>query len=298
MNDLEIAWSLLARDDKLRYFAIRSPRTLAGVANALTKLFHVVTINPDFNWYATLNPTRARASLKARSSDVIEWAWILLDVDPMTPDADPEACMNFILDTHQIREYCAVLDSGRGRQAWVSVRPMSLSGDIIRGQIERSTSAWLRSLDPARFGCRVDTSCSDLCRVARLPGTVNHRTGRTATFMSLPSEQLDPQEILKYYPGEAETGQQRHAQVGSESASLASILPYLTETAAHFLTEGATAPGRHSACYATARSLCEAGVPIERASVWLLAGGAICNPILPIRDILRALRTAYEKGPS
>lgn len=258
----------------------------------------IIDTNPGFDWYITLNPTRARACPpKARSLDVLEWAWILLDVDPVSPDADPKSAIDFILDTHDLHDYCVILDSGRGRQAWVSLKPMSLSdvssGDGGRSQVERATSAWLRSLDPFKYGCRVDTSCSDLARVARCPGTVNSKTGRTAQIISMPRTQLDPQEVLKHapepiVPAPIEQGMER---------GLAGLLPRLSETAARFLTEGIITPGRHSACYAAARSLCESSMVYEAAKVHLLAAGNLCRPVLSARDVERTARMAFEKGP-
>lgn len=287
-------WGLLARQDCLRYFARNSHLTLAGVVRTQEKLAGLIGQNPDFDWYVTLNPTRQNSPPKARSRDVTEWAWILLDIDPVAPDADPQRALDFVLDTHNLREYCAVLDSGRGRQAWLSLRPSTITDTDHdgRAKIEQATSIWLRSLDPFKFSCRIDTSCRDLARVARCPGTVNSKTGREARIISMPSEQLDPQEILRY--AECIAGREP-AHV--EFQNLSQLLPHLTETAARFLTEGIISPGRHSACYATARSLAESGVPIDRAMGLVLQAAHVCRPQLPIRDAARAVRHAYEKGP-
>lgn len=298
-NDFQKVWQLLARNDSIRYFSKHQDRILAGVANSVAKLNAIVSLNPEWNWYITLNPTRARASLKARSLDVTEWRFILIDIDPLG-QGDPEAALNFLLDKHQLRSYCAILNSGRGWQAWVSLRPMLLSsesdsgytsGRASRSHVESVTKAWLHSLGDPGFRCKVDTSCSDLARVARLPGTTNHKTGRPATLVAMPSDEMDTSQLLDMYPPPERIS---HAAVGG--LSLPRLLPYLTETASHFLCEGVREPGRHATAYAAARSLYEAGIPPERALDLIQVGASLCNPPLPIRDAARAVRNAYSKG--
>lgn len=290
-------WPLLARNDRLRYFAKLNKLNIAGVARSRAELDRLISEHSAFDWYLTLNPTRARACPpKARSRDVIEWAWVLLDFDPMREDASPPDALQYTLDSEHLWDYTAVIDSGRGMQAWVSLRPMSLEGQVSRSQIERAVSAWLRALNHFRGGCRIDTSCSDLARVARCPGTVNHKTGRVARILSLPTDQLDPQRILDHMPKGEELP--NHRGQGAPEDSLSRLLPSLTETASRFLVEGHVSPGRHTSCYAAARSLCEAGIPLDRALALTLRGGELSQPPLPIRDIVRATKAAYEKGPN
>lgn len=294
MQELETVWSLLSRNNGLRYFAKRGDLTLAGRALTAAHLEGIVNSNPGFDWYVGLNPTRGHGTPpKARSRDVIEWAWVLLDIDPVSQGADPEKCLNLILDTHHLHEVSVVIDSGRGRQAWISVLPVALRNPSHRGQVEAATSAWLFDLDPFAFNCRVDVSCRDLSRVARLPGTLNSKSGRMSSIISLPTSSLDPERIMACLP--PEQGTEHRAM---PDASLAELLPALTETAISFLTEGVFSPGRHSACYACARACAQARVFRTRALDLLLTGASLCHPPLPSRDVVRILNAAFDKESS
>jgi hypothetical protein len=151
-----------------------------------------------------------------------------------------------------------------------------------------------RQLNPD-YGCLVDTSCSDLSRVVRLPGSTNQKTLRPCVILDTgtPIDLVD--KVLACSIPPPEPVPCRHV----DTSNLAAVLPHLTEAAQRFLTEGAPFGSRHAAAYAAAASLREAGVPLERALNWVCRGGTFCSPPLTSQedetDLERATVRAYTK---
>jgi hypothetical protein len=122
-------------------------------------------------------------------------------------------------------------------------------------------------------GWIVDTTCSDLARVVRCPGSVNQKTGRRAVVERVANGPgLDVSVLLRY--NQAPISQEIVKPF--ETANLLGILPHLNVRARTFILEGAASPGRHSACFATAKNLNELGVPRDRTFEWLLIGAGRC----------------------
>lgn len=270
--------------------SIPSPRALASLLS-----------NETWDLYIHLNPSDSpRYTPKASSSEITHLTNILLDLDPVMSSASlSDAIDSALRQGDELLKgsgnAATIVYSGRGMQAWIPIEPTLLSLPDQRLSIERATNAFLRRIDVSEYGCRIDTSCSDLARVARLPGSTNQKSKTHATLVKEGSgERIPVGELLKLDPGES---RKIRSQLNEKTRTyFPFILPHLTARAVTFLTQGVTSPGRHAAAYAAARSLYELSVPFETAETWVIKGGSLCDPPLSPSDSARALRNAYSKS--
>lgn len=130
--------------------------------------------------YVTLNPVREGCVRKPSDEDIAGSNWLLLDFDPKKDEEDP-------LGTSEQRRTAALaaadaaqsmlgtgllIDSGRGAQVWLPVEP---------GVSRRRLVAFVRQSFKSNL-VEVDAT-HDASRLARLPGTVNSRTGDEALVL-------------------------------------------------------------------------------------------------------------------
>ncbi len=147
----------------------------------------------DWNLYITLNPSRpdARSRMRPRARDISHLQAILIDLDPISPNAQPMRAATTVAGTlhaHGVPIDCITfVDSGRGAQLWL-MHPVTPVADIPHcAERVASLVRWAANAFPAGiYGCAVDTSCSDLARLARLPGSINQKTGAPAALLTTP----------------------------------------------------------------------------------------------------------------
>jgi hypothetical protein len=166
--------------------------------------------------------------------------------------------------------------SGRGIQYLLRIEPHEVEGpaewyeDRIRCMI-RDLSTRLTMMYPDN-PFQLDISCTDLARLARYPGTVNHRSGCLAHVRSRATEEVPWQDFLehlsKYHPEPREIAA---AKLGPK-ASVPEILDAITLTASDYIQYGAATGERNHCAYATARALLRLDVAHQRA-MWLLQRG-------------------------
>ncbi len=282
-----------------RYFTLRGEHRAGGFINSDRALSALLT-NTGHNIYVHLNPSTVRPfSPKASNDDTTEFCNILVDIDPVSPDAQPLYTLHGVMDRMESlisgsASSVSIVDSGRGVQVWMHFERTPLTQGELRSSINRATAALLRLVQPEQsFGCRVDTSCADLARVARLPGSTNQKTGRIATIIHNDyTTFLRLDSLLALDPGPPPPPVIPNHIKG---AKLGFVLPYLTFTAASFLTQGASSPGRHARAYAAAASLREVGIDIEQAQEWVALGGRCCDPPLSQSECVAATRNAYNR---
>jgi len=248
--------------------------------------------------YLNVNETR-RCGIKAARRDVVTWRYVVVDLDPADSRQAPVGLPNLellgrVLNVPAVSQYLTVLDSGRGYQVWVAVTPHLVRDDAPR--IERSMSGFLHTLAPewpSSTGLKVDTSCSDLARVVRCPGSINWKTGRRARVLQTPTAYLPHEHIFGFYRP-VQPVAPLSVSVAEESANLRMLRPHLTHTARQFLLHGVSEPGRHAAAFAAAACLRDLGIEVETAAEWVAVGAVKCRGPLHPRDALRAVENAYR----
>jgi hypothetical protein len=298
-DDLDRVWNILG--GPVRYFAKSHGRIQGGTCKTLGSLRRVVENLKNWDFYVTLNPSQG-LGVKASSSDITHWRRILIDIDPVAPDASPSLAAGYTLGSlikflpNSATSFITTIDSGRGHQLWVEIEETLIQGRAHARRIEGAISSLYHSINHCVGGCRIDPSCSDLSRVARCPGTVNQKTGQLATILrrysSWPLTGLPAKVILTAFPEETERPTKKLLKF---SLKIGDLLPYLSQRAANYLTEGVGSPGRHSAAYAAAKSLQELGVAEENAEKMVQMGGRLCRPPLSETETLRATKNAYQK---
>jgi hypothetical protein len=293
-------WPIIAPYGQCLWFAkLPTRETLGGPLASWPALSRTIErINSrGGDTYVALNPARPNG-IKASSQQVYEFRHILLDLDPFDGTLDPQKAFDEldlgILDIPKetIWRASTVLDSGRGTQIWLAVNPLPL-GATTRAVIENSLRGFLSALARRneQRGWRIDTSTSDLPRVARCPGSVNSKTGRLTRVVRIAEGALSfdlfkPFELPSY--GEAR-------KVYKNLTNLSTVLPHLNRRAREFLTEGVGTPGRHAAAYATGAALKQAGCEEAQSIQWAVGGGSLCQPPLDEAECARAVRSAYRR---
>jgi hypothetical protein len=295
LSPFEATWAALAFDGEVRWFAKRGQRAfLGGVAHSPAELEGTLYANrKGYDCYVQLNPTVGFRGLRATAADVSHFRGCLLDLDP---DPGIRVVAVGVSDATarvlsvQLLTAPTMLDSGRGAQAWFLGNPFSPSRPDWRNVVRRSVSNLVRGLSlPA--GVHADPMVCDVSRVARMPGTVNHKTGRVASI-TLPGEPsaalYDRLEALD--PGEAEGPA---PELENSHDSYRQVWGSLTRMAQDFITEGWTYPGRHSAMWHTAALLRERGLtrPAAARALWL--GASTSRPKLTWSEVQYALGRTY-----
>lgn len=290
-SEIERCWNLLPHPERttVRVFARnRDTGELDGdFARNAGEMFHFARINADKQVYVCPNPCReGTAGVRHTAQDVTHWSYLLIDMDPIEDTYDPAAALEEALlwlgewngrDFGLPGNRPLIIDSGRGRQAWVRLEDWKLADDkadveahraggpiCIGRKIARKVNGyWLKKLTDHLgmcHGCKVDTSTSDLPRPMRMPGTFNQKTGRMATI-------VEPSAVS--FAGLATlltVGTPDEVKIEPDVIPIKAGLPWqmathrLTLTAKKYLKEGQEEPGRHKVMWHTARKLHELGV--------------------------------------
>jgi hypothetical protein len=135
----------------------------------------------NYDIYFAVNPLKRPMSKKAGKEDVASAEWLWVDLDPRKgAELIPERQEMLALLTDRrpqgLPEPTWIIDSGRGYWAFWKLRtPQPVDGD---GPRTTSVENYGRGIERA-FPGRGD-DCRNIDRVARLPGTINQRTGRRA----------------------------------------------------------------------------------------------------------------------
>lgn len=278
------------------------------------------------NVYVAPNPTRSTVGTRHTAADVTHWGFFLIDVDPLTDAENPDPMP--VLDkairlmgdwtmAHLYRHPPIIIDSGRGAQAWFPLehiifddsnpdvpenRILVYNGHPIsvrRKAVRKAQGYWLKKLAEAigtMNECRIDTSCSDLPRLMRCPGTTNQKTGRRAAIVHPgegPIEGLA--QHLMLVPDEVYSEPDPTEYVKGRTWQLA--FSDLTRMAQQYLLNGQEEPGRHKVMWHTARKLCEVGCTREECRRALRRANSLAgeDQELSVEEIDHAIETAYGK---
>lgn len=288
------------------------------------------------NFYVAPNPAATRAGTRHRAVDVTHWSWFLIDIDPVEPNAQPEIVVQAVLGKlgkwwgvdFSVRRPL-IIHSGRGAQIWIRLsdiilddrqqegRFVGMSFNIMKGvPLEHPTGVctrrtarvtngfWLKKLAEeigTLRGCRIDTTCADLPRVMRCPGTLNTKTNQPALLL-VPSAEIFylAQSLVEGVPPEQ--------FIPVPVATLPSGTPWqqvfvhLTIRAQNYLTQGKDEPGRHDTMFHTALCLAERGLDRNEVRRALEYGNERWDALHPGAklkldppDIEHALDTAFRR---
>lgn len=319
-DDAALAWGLLSWAGEAQWFASKqeppietylpptadypdtrgvriSPgrkRVMGGRCRSLDQLIGIIRNAEALGWdlYLQANPSReVPGHVKLAREDITHWRYITVDLDP-GPDA---------LDVPLKGWPGHCIFSGRGYQYWVpiaSTPPLSDawgSSYITASRVESIMRGYLSFVAKQCFddlkGWIVDTSCSDLARVVRCPGSVNQKSGKRSQVLS----KLDPPwpelQYLEHYA--LEVPEPPKPISPTESLNLLGVLPHLNGSSREFILNGATSPGRHRRLYSTTKNLYELGIPKGTALAWVENGCSLCIPSLSLIEACRVVGRVY-----
>lgn len=312
--DLTRLWSLLKPPPGhyIRYFAKKKfdgiTHTTGGVIEDglhLSLLAEKFRIN-KWDAYIQLNPTAHKREKRASAEDVSIYSWFMLDVDP---DGQPQiggaAKFSFEVPiaTGLQKKAFLHLDTGRGRQVWFRATPIELSA-LGNDKILRERLRWMNQKIQESIILwephQVVDVLPDLPRLARMPWTINTKTGRLAQVIAWPKNDpwFRPEVGLEWAgdpPPPPET-------VNLPQTTWQQAFPHLTKTAKEFIMDGVDSPGRHHAAVAAARSLRDAQIPYDGALVAVLQGAQRCRPAVDsdssftTAEVMRITAGAYNIG--
>lgn len=266
----------------------------------------------DWNCYVAPNPTTSTKGLRHSAKEVTHWSYFLIDVDPVHPKAcNPRQALRSALnwltawtevDFDEIKPI--IIDSGRGMQAWIRLEDFDFeeagTHGITRMLARRAMGYWLKRLDDtmhADYGCKVDTSVSDLPRVMRMPGTVNLKTGKPSLLVNATDHIYEGlgQTLIKLVPDTVYRDPEIPTGV-KPGQKWQKVFPHLTLMAQNYLMRGQEEPGRHKVMWHTAKKLSELGVTKEEARKALTRANGLRgeDEKLPPEQVEHALDTAYE----
>ena len=143
-----------------------------------------------FDIYFGPNPIKGTLHKKATKNDVAEAThlWIDLDPRPNEPLEAERATMLALLTTNLpqgVPRPNRVIDSGRGFWGyWKLAAPQPVDGskNSVNGPLTDAVERYGRGIEQA-FGEHFADGCRNIDRIARLPGTINTKTGRQARVL-------------------------------------------------------------------------------------------------------------------
>jgi Family of unknown function (DUF5906) len=163
-----------------------------------------------FDLYFSPNPIKGTFHKKATKNDVAEARYLWIDLDPRgdEPLEVQRTAMLKLLTTdlpQAIPRPNRVIDSGRGYWGfWKLATPRPVDGrrNNVNGPLTEDVECYGRGIERA-FGDRFADGCRNIDRVARLPGTINHKTGRLACVLHKFSHD-EPHAVENFPRGDAE----------------------------------------------------------------------------------------------
>lgn len=326
-----LVWNLRPGDSSLRWFARCKPDgVLGGVVKSRQGTLRLLrNLNGRADLYWGINPSSKQTGVRVSAKDITHWSNILIDVDPVDPSAQPLEAAKVYLDRAEgiVNQPLSptIIHSGRGVQLLLPLEPLSLD-DSLRRRVRAAVGAFLRavawgsagSAPPAPaldtethqdggspvlsqrgqtpvYGCVVDTSCSDLARVARMPETINLKTGVYAKVVTATcGGKIGAEDVSKSILTLAGRVEDEPTTPMIYAGSWQSVWHHLTARAQRYILEGSSTPGRHTAAYACARSLRDRGVAADQALPVVASGAKLCDPPLPTSEVQRIVRCAYS----
>jgi hypothetical protein len=158
-----------------------------------------------FDIYFSPNPVKGTLHKKATKNDIAEATHLWIDLDPR-PGEPLELEREAILDllTTKVPDGLPhpnrVIDSGRGFWGYWTIaasQPVDGSKDGVNGVLTEEVERYGRGIEQA-FGEHFADGCRNIDRIARLPGTINTKTGRQAHVLRQFSN--DERHVIESFP--------------------------------------------------------------------------------------------------
>jgi hypothetical protein len=325
MDTIRQLWNVLPHPPftTVRWFAksLDGKEKWGGYADEPEELKSAIDDSPGKNFYVCPNPSSSKVGIRHRTEDVQYWSWFLIDIDPVVKVGyAPRPLLDMTVLT--LGEWLGrriepvVIYSGRGMQAWIRLNDPILTDVPLDGlplqfdaydmiPIERRVARltmryWLEKLNKRLGtvgGCKIDTTCSDLPRPMRCPGTVNMKTGQMSTIIEASTtihRGLDALLITGVPPHQFRVDPVPSVPAGTEWQD---VFVHLTIKAQNYLTRGKVEPGRHETMWHTARNLAEKGLTrdaVRRGLQWANERQGL-DMALTLDDIEHALDTAFAR---
>jgi hypothetical protein len=278
-----------------RYFAIHpETRALRGGWVHAQHYRALLDELSSFNLYLHLNPSTGN-HIRPRSGEVLGWQAILIDLDP--PEREPfhdeilrvhEGITRAVIDLFGIFVQPALVDTGRGAHWWITFPTVTPPPTWAPAGMRGFLRALVKHPAIAPWADLVDFSNTDLPRLARAPGSINHRNGRVARTLltGFPRAAVVPR-LEQFVPVQKETAR----KIPLDASDWAAYLPRVTWGAANYLTLGAENGGRHDGACKAAYSLRREGCPEREVIKALFWGNSISSDPLDEFEVHRIVET-------
>jgi hypothetical protein len=146
--------------------------------------------NAGFDLYFTPNPVKGTLHKKASKNDIVGACHLWVDLDPRkTEPLEAERAAMVALLTTKLPDGLPrpnrVIDSGRGFWGyWKLDKPAPVDGskNNVNEPLTETVECYGRGIEQA-FGDHFADGCRNIDRIARLPGTVNTKTGMLARVL-------------------------------------------------------------------------------------------------------------------
>jgi len=276
MTQIDMTWNLLPllKDEYHHLFAKHKDGRKFGMCIKTRRgldRFVEWANEEKFDAYIGANPLHKTVAFRPRAHDVSRIRAIVFDIDPVAPKAAPRLFAHRLhsdlANDHQgMLESVVHVDSGRGVQLWVL---MMAGKPELQPRAKQFVRRYAKQFGED-YGSIVDTACTDLPRVVRMPGTFNQKTGREATILS-GAEPLMSEWWLECQP--KPSAPERPVR---PAESLEWILCTLPDLAVDYIQNGVELE-RHKACYTAMKSLHEVGVEADVALQLTLKGATMSS---------------------
>jgi hypothetical protein len=267
-----------------------------GLAKTADDLILRARRQEGWNFYICMNPS-SRLCTKPAKEDILALSCLGLDLDPpasgvMDKTAMATALTSAIAAMTDIPNCNLIVDSGRGLWAWILIEPLVFEEQQQRDKADAMIKGFVRSLATQhpilnQLG-HLDTSCAELSRLARCPGTTNLKTGQTAEILIdyFPMRRVPHNQLFELAQPYIEGLTQPEPPSPVMGNSLADIAPHMNLTTRQFCLLGIdnSLESRHTRLFSAAKNLFELKVSPDLAEFMLWSGAGRCRPDLNRSD--------------
>jgi len=186
--------------------------------------------NAGSDIYFSPNPIKGPLHKKASKNDVVEACHLWIDLDPRVNEPlEAERAAMLPLLTNKLCQGIPrpnrVIDSGRGYWGyWKLATPQPVDGseNNMNGPLTEAVESYGRGIEQA-FDDRFADGCRNIDRIARLPGTVNTKTGHVARVLHEFSH--DEPHAIECFPRSVEKPEDQATPKGEKFKSSAKFEP-------------------------------------------------------------------------